>query len=88
MSRFGNMVRGKKAPQPAPVPEVVVEELPVVEEVVVETPEIETTEYEPLSLEEMSKDELEQYGREIGIELDKRHSKGRLINEILEHLDN
>jgi len=38
-------------------------------------------------LEEMTKDELEQYGREIGIELDKRHSKGRLINEILEHLD-
>ena len=83
MSRFGDMVRGKKAPEPAPVPEVVVEELPVVEEVVVETPEVETT----LSLEEMTKDELEQYGREIGIELDKRHSKGRLINEILEHLD-
>ena len=60
MSRFGDMVRGKKAPQPAPVPEVVVEELPVVEEVVVETPEVETTNTTS-ALEEMTKDELEQF---------------------------
>jgi hypothetical protein len=39
-------------------------------------------------LEEMSKGELEEYGRELGVELDKRHSKKRLISEIEEVLDN
>ena len=36
----------------------------------------------------MSKDELEEYGRELGVELDKRHSKKRLISELEEVLDN
>lgn len=83
MSRFGDLLGGKKpapAPAPAPAPE------PVVEEVLV-TPEEEVlTEANPL--EEMSKDELEEYGRELGVELDKRHSKKRLISEIEEVLDN
>ncbi len=79
MSRFGDLLGGKK-PAPAPAPE------PVVEEVLV-TPEEEVlTEANPL--EEMSKDELEEYGRELGVELDKRHSKKRLISEIEEVLDN
>ena len=96
MSRFGDLVGGKKAPAstpapapsaptpPAPVevatpeatsiaPEEVVEE----EEVVDETPD----------LFSMSKSELEEYGREIGVELDKRHSRKRLIGEIEEALD-
>ena len=79
MSRFGDLLGGQK-PAPAPAPE------PVVEEVLV-TPEEEVlTEASPL--EEMSKDELEEYGRELGVELDKRHSKKRLISEIEEVLDN
>ena len=81
MSRFGDLLGGQKpAPTPVPAPE------PVVEEVLV-TPEEEVlTEANPL--EEMSKNELEQYGREVGVELDKRHSKKRLISEIKEVLDN
>ena len=83
MSRFGDLLGGQKpapAPAPAPAPE------PVVEEVLV-TPEEEVlTEANPL--EEMSKNELEEYGRELGVELDKRHSKKRLISEIEEVLDN
>ena len=81
MSRFGDLLGGQKpAPAPVPAPE------PVVEEVLV-TPEEEVlTEASPL--EEMSKDELEEYGRELGVELDKRHSKKRLISEIEEVLDN
>ena len=68
MSRFGDLLGGQK-PSPTPAPE------PVVEEVLV-TPEEEVlTEASPL--EEMSKDELEEYGRELGVELDKRHSKKR-----------
>ena len=41
-----------------------------------------------ISLDTMSKVELEEYGRELGIELDRRHSKKRLISEIEEALDN
>ena len=81
MSRFGDLLGGQKpAPAPVPAPE------PVVEEILV-TPEEEVlTEANPL--EEMSKNELEEYGRELGVELDKRHSKKRLISEIEEVLDN
>ena len=81
MSRFGDLLGGQKpAPPPVPAPE------PVVEEVLV-TPEEEVlTEASPL--EQMSKNELEEYGRELGVELDKRHSKKRLISEIEEVLDN
>lgn len=79
MSRFGDLLGGKK-PAPSPAPE------PVVEEVIV-TPEEEVlTEASPL--EQMSKNELEEYGRELGVELDRRHSKKRLISEIEEVLDN
>ena len=35
--------------------------------------------------EAMSKDELEEYGRGIGIELDKRHDEAELINIIYDH---
>lgn len=81
MSRFGDLLSGQKpAPAPVPAPE------PVVEEILV-TPEEEVlTEASPL--EQMSKNELEEYGRELGVELDKRHSKKRLISEIEEVLDN
>jgi len=58
----------------APAPKV--EAAPAPEPVKEETP----------VLEEMSKDELEELGRERGVELDKRHSKKKLIAE-LEELD-
>ena len=79
MSRFGDLLRGG-APAPkveaAPAPE------PIVEEVLV-TPEEEVlTEASPL--EEMSKKELEDYGRTLGIELDRRHKKEDLIEELKE----
>ena len=76
MSRFGDLLRGG-APAPkveaAPAPEPVVEEAPVAEETA-----------EKVALEELSKDELEAYGRELGVELDKRHSKKALIKELEE----
>ena len=79
MSRFGDLLGGKK-PAAAPAPE------PVVEEVFI-TPEEEVlTEASPL--EEMNKNELEEYGRELGVELDRRHSRKKLISEIKEVLDN
>jgi len=41
-----------------------------------------------VSFEDMSKKELEDYGRTVGIELDRRHSHSRLVQELREHLDN
>ena len=77
MSKFGDLLRGG-APAPkveaAPAPE------PVVEEVLI-TPEEEVlTEASPL--EDMTKKELEEYGRTMGIELDRRRSKETLIEEL------
>ena len=68
MSRFGDLLGGQKS-APAPAPE------PVVEEVVEE---------EAPTLEDMSKKELEEYGRTLGIELDRRHKKEDLIEELKE----
>ena len=79
MSRFGDLLRGG-APAPkveaAPAPEPVVEE-------VVEVSEEETYESD-VSLYDMSKKELEEYGRTLGIELDRRHKKDDLIEELKE----
>ena len=96
MSKFGDLLGGKTpapapaAPaQPAPVAvpsepaEAIAPEPISVEEVV------ETFPYESdVSIDEMSKDELEEYGRTVGIELDRRHSRRKLIKELKEHLTN
>ena len=102
MSRFGDLLGGKKAtPAPAPAPEPVVEETvevaesPIVEEdttnyeEVIEEEVVETFPYESdVSIKDMSKKELEEYGRTLGLELDRRHSRKRLIKELEEYLDN
>ena len=77
MSRFGDLLGGKKAdPTPEPVVETVVEEVTTEEDVVV------------VDLDTMSKRQLEAYGREHGIELDRRHSHKKLVEELKEHLSN
>ena len=73
MSRFGDLVKGKKS---TPAPEPVVEKVaPVVEK----TPVKKTSD---VSLESMSKKELETYGRTLGVELDRRHSRKDLVKEL------
>ena len=88
MSRFGDLLAGKSSPAPtpapAPAPEPVVE--PVVEEVEEESEEEESEGEPDLSLYDMTKKELEEYGRTIGVELDRRHGRTRLISELQEHL--
>ena len=100
MSKFGDLLGGKTpAPAPAapaqPTPvavpsepaEAIAPDPIVVEEVVEES--VETLPYESdVSIDEMSKDELEEYGRTVGIELDRRHSRRKLIKELKEHLSN
>ena len=77
MSRFGDLVKGKKS---TPAPEPVVEKVaPVVEK----TPVKKTSD---VWLESMSINELESYGRTGGVELDRRHSKKDLVKELKENL--
>ena len=42
---------------------------------------------EPLNFHAMSKLELETYGRAIGIELDRRHNKLKLIKQLENYID-
>ena len=88
MSKFGDLIAGVSGET---VATPVVEEAPVVEE----TPVVVTAhasvedpvDPEPIDFGVLSKDELEDYGRTIGIELDRRHSKKKLINQLEEHID-
>ena len=84
MSRFGDLIHGKTTETPV-VETPVVEEAPVVDTAPasVEDP----VDPEPLDLWSLSKDELEDYGRTIGIELDRRHSKSKLIKELEDFIE-
>ena len=88
MSKFGDLISGASgepvvaAPEPVVVaaPAPVVEEAPPIEE------EVADTIAAPVNFESMSKDELEDYGRTVGIELDRRHNKKKLIKELEDHI--
>ena len=76
MSHFGDLLSGKTKP-PTPV----VEEAPRPEE------EIADAISEEKDFSDMSKEELEEYGRTVGIELDRRYSKSKLIKELEDHIE-
>ena len=89
MSRFGDLIGGK-TPTPAPAAPaqptpVAVPSEPV--EAIAPEPTQEVFESD-VSIDEMNKNELEEYGRTVGIELDRRHSRRKLIKELKEHLTN
>ena len=97
MSKFGDLISGVSGAPVVQTPAPVVEEVPapVVEEapasVVEEEPprpeeEVADTIAAPIDFESMSKDELEDYGRTVGIELDRRQIKKKLIKELEDHL--
>ena len=88
MSKFGDLIAGVSG-------ETVVE-TPVVEPPVIEEPPVVDTapasvedpvDPEPLDLLSLSKDELEDYGRTIGIELDRRLSKNKLVKQLEDHIE-
>ena len=86
MSRFGDLIGGVTDTPPvvdtAPSSvEPVIEEAPRPEEEIAEIYESD------VSFQDMSKDELEDYGRTVGIELDRRHNKKKLIQELEDHLE-
>lgn len=81
MSKFGDLLRGTSAPVPAepPAPEPVVVENPD------ESDDIEATKPAPeIELKDMSKLELEELGRTMGVELDRRLSQPKLVKQIEE----
>jgi hypothetical protein len=89
MSRFGDLLGGKT---PAPAPAAPAQPTPVAvpsepAEAIAPEPTQEVFESD-VSIDEMDKDELEEYGRTVGIELDRRHSRRKLIRELKEHLTN
>jgi len=85
MSRFGSMISGQKTPAPAPIAEPIVEE--VVEEPTSEEEVVELLPYESdVSFHDMTKKELEEYGRTVGIDLDRRRSKENMIQELEDYL--
>ena len=86
MSKFGDLLRGTSAPVPAEPP------APAPEPVVVENPDesddIEATKPAPeIELKDMSKLELEELGRTMGVELDRRLSQPKLVKQIEELMD-
>ena len=42
---------------------------------------------EPLNFQSMTKLQLEEYGRTIGIELDRRYTKSKLIQQLKNHIN-
>ena len=88
MSKFGDLIAGVSGEPVVAAPAPVVEEAPapVVEEAPRPEEEVADTVAAPLSFDAMSKDELEDYGRTIGIELDRRLSKKKLITQLEDHI--
>ena len=77
MSRFGDLLGGNITPPTPPVP---VEPEPDVVEG--------DSDEGQVDLESLSKIELEEFGRELGIELDRRHNKKKLVKQLEEELKN
>ena len=83
MSKFGDLINGTETVESVEIP--VVEETPVVDTAPASVEE--PVDPEPLDLPSLSKDELEDYGRTIGIELDRRHSKSKLVKELEDFIE-
>ena len=83
MSKCGDLINGSETVETVEIP--VVEEAPVIDTAPasVEDP----VDPEPIDLPSLSKDELEDYGRPIGIELDRRLSKNKLVKQIEDHIE-
>ena len=82
MSHFGDLLSGKTLKTEVPKTSTpVVEEPPRPEE------EIADAFSDTKAFSDMSKVELEEYGRTVGIELDRRHSKSKLIKELEDHIE-
>ena len=90
MSKFGDLLGGKTAPAatpPAPEPVVEAPAPPKPAPVVIDAPPPVAAAPLKQQLINKSKDELEQIGRGVGIELDKRLSHSKLVVELQSELE-
>ena len=91
MSKFGALLGGKTAPAATPpAPEPVVKAPPAPPNpapVVIDAPPPVAAPPLKQELIKKSKDELEQIGRGVGIELDKRNSHSKLVVELQSELE-
>ena len=89
MSKFGDLIAGVSGVPVVETPAPVVEEAPapVVEEAPRPEEEVADAVAAPADFSAMSKDELDEYGRTVGIELDRRYNKKKLIKELEDHLE-
>ena len=76
MSRFGDLIGGVNSTPPTPV--VITEPTPDVVKG--------DSDNGQTDLKSLSKVELEEFGRELGIELDRRFNKKKLVKEIEDQL--
>ena len=87
MSRFGDLIKGVNKTPEVKVPAPVVEEAPVVDTAPVSVEQDDEIEQDDeVDFKSMSKVDLEEYGHTLGIELDKRKNKGKLIEQIYDRL--
>ena len=86
MSKFGDLIAGVSGEPVVAAPASAVVTAPVVEEAPRPEEEVADAIAAPVDFESMTKDELEDYGRTVGIELDRRHNKKKLIKELEDHL--
>ena len=78
MSHFGDLLSDKTPKTEVPKQ---IEQAPRPEE------DIADAISEEKDFSDMSKEELEEYGRTVGIELDRRHNKSKLIKELEDHIE-
>jgi len=88
MSHFGDLIGAKKTPVSKPVATPVVEEAPPVVQEPPSRESFKVEEKDEINFSQMSKKQLESYGRTVGIELDRRLSKSKLLKQLQEHMDN
>tara|TARA_B100000900_G_C20522592_1_gene692857 strand:+ start:496 stop:744 length:249 start_codon:yes stop_codon:yes gene_type:complete len=80
MSRFGDLLSGE--PSTPPVVDATPSSVEPVEDEIEEKVSPKT-----VNLWNLSKDELEEYGRTLGIELDRRHNKSKLVKQLENYID-
>ena len=83
MSMFAKLIGNTPASPTPPAPAVV--ETPPAE--AIQPDDVEVALEADLSIKDMNKDELEAYGRTVGLELDRRHSRKKMTKELEDYLE-
>ena len=86
MSKFGDLLGGKTVPAATPPAPAPVAEKPPAPPKPAPAPVVSKSAPLKEELFKKSKDELEQIGRGVGIELDRRHTKTKLIKQLQDHI--